>query len=435
MKEFLKRVKEDKVEWVKFQFSDFHGFVKSFEKPVSKLEEALKDGLWFDGSSVEGVSRICESDMFLIPDTSTYAKIPWKKNVARLYCDIHTPDGKPFEGDPRYILKKAIKKAKKLGYEYYTGPELEFFLLKKDENGNLIPHDKGGYFDLTLDQADEIRREIQQAIEDFGLSVDMGHHEVAPGQHEINFDYDRALKTADNVLTMKYVVKEIAKKYDLIATFMPKPIFGENGSGMHIHQSLFKDGKNAFFDKKDEYNLSDIAYNFIAGQLEHAKGLAAIVAPTVNSYKRLVPGYEAPVYICWGQVNRSALIRIPRYKKGKEKATRVELRCPDPSANPYLAFAAMLSAGLDGMKNELTPPNPIEDDVYHFDEKERKKNGICHLPYSLMDAIKELKKDEVIKKALGPDLFDKYVCAKIKEWDEFRVQVTEWEKEKYLENY
>jgi len=435
MKKFLKQVKKDKVEWIKFQFSDFHGFVKSFEKPVSKLEVALNEGLWFDGSSVEGVSRICESDMFLIPDISTYARLPWNKSVARLYCDVHTPNGQPFEGDPRYILKKATEEAKALGFKYYTGPELEFFLLKPDEKGNFIPHDKGGYFDLTLDKADDVRREMQKALEDFGLTVDMGHHEVAPGQHEINFDYGEALETADNVLTLKYTVKEIAKKHGLLATFMPKPIFGINGSGMHVHQSLFKDGKNAFFDKDDPYNLSKIAYGFIAGQLKHAKGLSAIVAPTVNSYKRLVPGYEAPVYICWAQQNRSSLIRIPKYKKGKENATRAELRCPDPSANPYLAFAVMLKAGLCGIRNNAEPPEPIEEDVYHFTEEELKEKSIGRLPYSLIDALKDLSDDEVVKKTLGPHLLEKYIAAKTKEWDEFRIRVTEWEKETYLENY
>lgn len=434
MKELLKKVKKDRIRWVKFQFSDFHGSVKSFEKPVEKLEEALNDGLWFDGSSVEGISRICESDMFLIPDKTTYAKVPWKKDVARIYCDIHTPDGNPFEGDPRYILKKACKEVEALGYKYCTGPELEFFLLKVDKKGNLIPHDKGGYFDLTLDKADEIRKEVEENLQSFGLKVDIGHHEVAPGQHEINFDYDEALKTADSVLTLKYTIKEIAKRHGLVATFMPKPIFGINGSGMHTHQSLFQNGKNAFFDAKDKYNLSKIAYSFIAGQLKHAKGLAAIVAPKVNSYKRLVPGYEAPVYICWGQINRSALIRIPKYKKGKEKATRVELRCPDPSANPYLAFAVMLKAGLDGVKNDSMPPEPVEEDVYHFTEKELKEKGIGNLPYSLMDAIKDLKNDEVVKEALGSHLFEKYVEAKTREWDEFRIRVTEWEREIYLEN-
>lgn len=434
MKELLKKVKKDEIKWVKFQFSDFHGSIKSFEKPVEKLEEAVNDGLWFDGSSVEGISRICESDMFLIPDKNTYSKIPWKKHVARLYCDVYTPKGEPFEGDPRYLLKKVSKEAEALGYKYYTGPELEFFLLKVDKKGNLIPHDKGGYFDLTLDKADEIRKEIEENLQSFGLKIDIGHHEVAPGQHEINFDYDEALKTADNVLTLKYTIKEIAKRHGLLATFMPKPIFGINGSGMHTHQSLFKNGKNYFFDSKDKYNLSKTAYNFIAGQLKHAKGLAAIVAPKVNSYKRLVPGYEAPVYICWGQINRSALIRIPKYKKGKEKATRVELRCPDPSANPYLAFAVMLKAGLDGVRNDLTPPEPVEEDVYHFTEKELKEKGIGNLPYSLMDAIKDLKSDEVIKEALGSHLFEKYVEAKTREWDEFRINVTEWERERYLEN-
>jgi len=435
MRQILKKAKKDKIDYVNFQFSDIHGFLKSFEKPISKLEEALTDGLWFDGSSVEGVSRIKESDMFLIPDGSTYSVIPWDRRVARIICDVHTADGNPFEGDPRYVLKKVLKEAEQVDLDYYVGPEFEFFMGKLDENGNFITHDQAGYYDLIQDKGEKIRREIMDALQEFGIRGDAHHHEVAPGQNEIDIEYGKALTLADSVLTSKWCVKKIAEKHGLVATFMPKPLFGENGSGMHVHQSLFNDGKNIFFDEEDKYNLSKVAYSFVAGQLNHAKGLAAIVAPTVNSYKRLVSGYEAPVYICWAQQNRSSLIRIPKYKKGKEKATRAELRCPDPSANPYLVFAAMLKTGLEGIKKEMKAPEPVEEDVYHFTENELREKNIGHLPYSLMDALKDLKNDDVVKEALGPKLTGTYLEAKTKEWDDFRIQVTDWERKKYLITY
>lgn len=406
------------------------------------MAESLEKGTWFDGSSIEGFTRIAESDMYLKPDASTYALLPWETGeeaTARFICDVYTPDSKPFEGDPRHILKKVMKEAEELGYEYNVGPELEFFLFKPKEDGQLIPitHDKAGYFDFSpRDLAMQVRNDIIKALESMGLEVEMSHHEVAPGQHEIDFKYGNALKTADNAITFKHVVKSIAQKHGIYASFMPKPLFGVNGSGMHVHQSLFdiKTGKNAFFDANDKYKLSSIAKSFIAGQLSHVKAMSAVVAPKVNSYKRLVPGYEAPVYICWAQINRSALIRIPRYSPGREHATRAELRCPDPSCNPYLAFAVMLKGGLDGIKDKSMPPEPVEEDVYEFDEVKLEKRKIDTLPGSLAEAIYELKKDKVIQEALGNHTYPIYLAAKKAEHDEYRLQVTSWELEKYFES-
>jgi len=422
------------------QFTDIHGTIKSVTIPIHKLGESLEKGTWFDGSSIEGFTRIAESDMYLKPDASTYAVLPWETGeeaTARFICDVYMPDGKPFEGDPRHILKKVLKEASELGYEYNVGPELEFFLFKPREDGQLIPvtHDKAGYFDFSpKDLAVEVRNDVIKALESMDLEVEMSHHEVAPGQHEIDFKYGEALKQADRAITFKHVVKSIAQKHGLYATFMPKPLFGVNGSGMHVHQSLFSNGKNAFFDAKDNYKLSSIAKSFIAGQLAHVKAMASVVAPKVNSYKRLVPGYEAPVYICWAQINRSALIRIPRYSPGREQATRAELRCPDPSCNPYLAFAVMLKAGLDGIKNEMEVPKPVEEDVYEFDEAKLETHKIDTLPASLGEAILELKKDKVIQEALGGHTYPIYIAAKKAEYDEYRLQVTSWELEKYFES-
>jgi glutamine synthetase len=435
----LRRVAKDGVKFINLQFTDIMGSVKTVTIPITHLKNAIERGVWFDGSSIEGFARIHESDMFLKPDLTTYAVIPWhngEEKTARFICDVYGPNGKPFEGDPRYVLKKVMEETKKMGFIYNTGPELEFFLFRK-EDGNIkpLPHDRGSYFDLTTDLAFEVRKDIILSLEKIGIQVEASHHEVAYAQHEIDFKYDNALKTADNAVTLKFAVKAIAQKHDLHATFMPKPIFGINGSGMHVHQSLFniKTGKNMFYDPKDKYKLSKIAYHFIAGQIEHARGMSAILAPLVNSYKRLVPGYEAPVYICWGQINRSALIRIPMYSKGREQSVRCELRCPDPSCNPYLAFAVMLKAGLDGIKRKLIPPKPVEENVYEFDDKMLESMNISVLPHSLYEAIKEMKKDKVIREALGEKLFERYVEAKMKEWDEFRTTVTEWEIERYLE--
>ncbi len=438
--DLLERVEKDGVKFVQLQFTDLHGVIKSVTIPVDKLGESLERGTWFDGSSIEGFTRIAESDMYLKPDASTYAVLPWETGEgasARLICDVFRPDGKPFEGDPRYILKKVLKEAADLGFEYNVGPELEFFLFKPRENGELIPttHDRAGYFDFSpKDLAIKVRNDIINALQALGLEVEMSHHEVAPGQHEIDFKYGDALLQADRAITFKHVVKSIAQAHGLYATFMPKPIYGENGSGMHVHQSLFKDGKNAFFDDKDKYKLSSLAKGFIAGQLSHVKAMAAVVAPKVNSYKRLVPGFEAPVYVCWGQTNRSALIRIPRYSPGKEQATRCELRCPDPSCNPYLAFAVMLKAGLDGIKNNMEPPSPVEEDVYKFDDSMLEDRKIGKLPASLGQAVLKLKKDDVIKSVLGEHTYEIYIAAKKAEFDEYRLQVTRWELEKYFDS-
>jgi len=435
----LERVKSNDVKFVDLQFTDLQGVVKSVTIPVDQLEASLTEGTWFDGSSIEGFARICESDMFLKPDPTTYAKIPWKaesKGTARLICDVYKEDGTPFEGDPRYILKKVMREAEEMGFIYNTGPELEFFLFKYDDQGQLkpLPHDTGGYFDLHMDYAYNVRRDIVLALEAFGIEVEASHHEVAAGQHEIDFKYGSAVETADKALTLKFTAKAIAHAHGLHATFMPKPIYGINGSGMHVHQSLFtKDGENAFFDASDPYKISNVARSFIAGQLEHVREFSAIIAPTVNSYKRLVPGYEAPVYVAWGQKNRSALIRVPRYSEGKEKATRAELRCPDPSSNPYLAFAAMLKAGLDGIKRGLTPPEPVEEDVYEFDDAKLSEKYIKTLPSSLGEAIAELSASSLMKEALGEHTFERYLAAKKSEYDDYRVHVTDWEVGRYLE--
>lgn len=437
----VEMAKEDEVLFVQLQFTDINGSIKSVTIPVHKLSEALEKGIWFDGSSIEGFTRIFESDMYLKPDPNTYSVLPWEpkeKVTARLFCDVFMPDGSPFEGDPRYILKRAIKEAENLGYEYNVGPELEFFLFKPRENNQIepTPHDVGGYFDFSpRDLASMVRRDIIIALEKMGLVIEMSHHEVATGQHEIDFKYSTALQTADNAITFKQAVKSIAHQHGLYATFMPKPIFGINGSGMHCHQSLFdiKTGDNLFFDTTDEYKLSKIAKKFIGGQLHHIKSMIAILAPSVNSYKRLVPGYEAPVYICWGQKNRSALIRIPRYSPGREHSTRAELRCPDPSNNPYMAFAVMLMAGLDGIKNNTALPRPVEENVYEFDGDQLSHRKIDSLPGSLDEAIGELKKNELMKTTLGTHTYETFIKAKQSEWDEYRIQITEWELKKYFE--
>jgi len=443
--ELIYRIKEDKVFFINLQFSDMMGVAKSVTIPVSKLEDALHYGLWFDGSSVEGFTRICESDMLLKPDIETYTVIPWMKNedtnVARIICDVYTPDNKPYEGDPRYILKKVVKEAEEMGFKYYTGPELEFFLFKM-ENGqlkvtdrsSLKTHDIGQYFDLILDLGYDIRREMIKVLTQMDIDVETSHHEVAPGQHEIDFKYDTAVKTADRVMTMKYALKAIAQKHGIHATFMPKPVTGINGSGMHVHQSLFSlDGKtNLFYNPNDKYKLSEIAYQFLAGQMFHVKAMAAFLNPTVNSYKRLVPGYEASTYICWAQQNRSALIRVPKYTPGKEKSTRFEIRNPDPSSNPYLAFAVLLKAGLDGIKNKMQVPPPVEEDVFEFDEKKLQEMNIDYLPYNLWRALKALEKNEVISDMFDKEFLNKYINAKRKEWDAYRIQVTDWELQRYL---
>jgi glutamine synthetase len=439
-KEVLEQVKADGVQFISLQFTDILGTIKSITIPAGGLEEAFERGVWFDGSSIQGFARIYESDMVLKPDPVTYRVLPWsvpERRRARLICDLYRPNGDPFAGDPRTVLRRVLARAEDKGYLYNTGPELEFFLFKKDGEfpTQPVPHDVGGYFDFSpRDEAQQVRSDIILALEKMGMEVEASHHEVATGQHEIDFRYADALTSADNAMTFKYTVKALAATYGVYATFMPKPIFGINGSGMHTHQSMFDEaGQNLFYDADDEYRLSKLAYSFIAGQLVHAKALAPIVAPTVNSYKRLVPGYEAPAYICWAQINRSALIRIPRYSPGRESSTRAELRCPDPSCNPYLAFAVMLAAGLDGIEKEMAAPPPVNEDVYDFDEDDLRERAIGVLPGTLGDALKELSDDAVVCEALGEHVYDSFYRAKQAEWDDYRIRVTEWELERYLE--
>ena len=438
--EVLSKVKEDNVKFISLQFTDVTGAVKSLDIPLNRLNVALKEGIWFDGSSVEGFARIQESDMRLVPDPATYALLPWSPadmRRARIFCEIYQPDGSPFLGDPRGTLKRMLAQIEVRGWTYNVGPEPEFFLFK--HNGPTIhpvPQDVGGYFDFSAsDAAVRVRTELMDALAGMGLEVEMGHHEVALGQHEIDFEYDEALRTADNVLTLKYTVKAIAAQHELVASFMPKPIFGINGSGMHCHQSLFdRQGKNLFFDPNEKYGLSKLAYGFIAGQLAHARALSAVVAPTVNSYKRLVPGYEAPVYIGWAQINRSALIRIPRYTPGREKSIRAELRCPDPSANPYLALTVMLAAALDGIDNNLPVPEPLNEiNVYHLTPEDRVAMNIAELPGSLAEALRLLEGDKVLQEALGPATYESFTRAKWAEVEEYRMRVMDWEVERYLE--
>ena len=435
----LESVKTQNIELLEMQFSDIDGAIKSVAIPSHKLEDALERGVWFDGSSIQGFTRIFESDMYLKPDIATFAAIPWKggngHKAARIICDVFTPNGKPFEGDPRHILKTQLAIASEMGFKYCTGPELEFFLFTP-RDGKIVPapHDVGGYFDFApRDLASDVRRDIIFSLEKLGLEIEASHKEVALGQHEIDFKYSDALKSADSVMSFKYTTKSISQSYGLYASFMPKPIFGINGSGMHVHQSLFSGGKNVFFDQSGKYHLSKTALHFISGQLRHEKALSAIVAPTVNSYKRLVPGYEAPCYISWGQTNRSALIRIPSYSPGRENATRAELRCPDPSCNPYLAFAAMLSAGIDGIKNKLEPPEPMEENLYEIEPEKKKAMGISTLPSSLSEAVDEFENDKIVRASLGPWASVQFAQAKRAEWDDFRIHVSEWEMAKYLE--
>ncbi len=439
----LKAAEEQKIRFVNLQFTDIVGMVKTVTIPMHRFQGCIEHGMWFDGSSIEGFARIAESDMYLQPDLKTFRTIPWENTedsvTARVFCQVFTPKGEPFAGDPRSVLLRVMAEAEELGYIYNTGPELEFFLFRPDENGRIapLPHDQAGYFDLSTDLASEVRKEMVNGLEAMGIRVEASHHEVAVGQHEIDFEYADALTTADNAVTFKYTLKAVAEGHDLYATFMPKPIFGINGSGMHTHQSLFsiETGKNTFYNPKDEYGLSDDAKFFLAGQLAHAKGMCAIIAPLVNSYKRLVPGYEAPVYISWARINRSALIRIPKASPGKTSSTRIELRCPDPSCNPYLAFAVMLKCGLDGIKKKMPLPEPVEENLYLLDEAQLLRRNVSMLPGSLSEALQELEKDEVVQEALGPHVYQHFVEAKTMEWNAFRQQVTPWELDRYLEIY
>ncbi len=440
VKEVLKKVKEDNIKYVCLQFTDVTGAVKSVDIPASRVEKALKEGVWFDGSSVHGFARIQESDMRLLPDANTYAVLPWsqpERRRARLFCDIYQPDGSLFPGDPRGVLKSILQRIEDRGWKANMGPEPEFFLLRRNgtDSINPVPHDVGGYFDFSAsDEAQRVRTELMLGLSSMGLEVEMGHHEVALGQHEIDFRFANALHAADNVVTLKYTIRALAAKYGLIATFMPKPIFGINGSGMHTHQSIFSTkGENLFFDENDPFMLSSIAYGYIAGQIQHARALAGIVAPTVNSYKRIVPGYEAPVYVCWAQINRSAMIRIPKYS-GQPDSIRAELRFPDPTCNPYLAFACMLAAGLDGIERKLECPEPVNNvNIYEMSQEELTARNVGQLPGSLGEALDELDKDEVLKDTLGEEAYEAFVRAKRAEWDEFRTKVMDWEVKYYLE--
>ena len=434
-KDVLEMVKENDVKFIRLWFTDIMGQVKSFAITDNELEKALEEGMGFDGSSITGYQAIEESDMIAMPDPNTFSILPWRpkeKAVARMICDVLEPNGKPYVGDPRYVLKRALQRAKQMGFDhFYLGPELEFFYFKSDQVTEIL--DKGGYFDLTtLDVASDLRRETVLALEKMGINIEYSHHEVGPSQHEIDMRYADALKMADDVLTYRVVVKEIANKFGVYATFMPKPLFGENGSGMHTHQSLFKGNTNAFFDKSASDNLSDVAHKYIAGLLTHAKEICSIFAQSVNSYKRLVPGYEAPVYIAWSQRNRSALIRVPLYHPGQEKATRCEFRACDPACNPYLTFAAMLSAGLEGVEKGYKIPKEMDKNLYHLSDDERKSMGIESLPDSLGHAISITEESELVKKTLGEHIFSRFIELKRKEWEEYRIQVSEYELKRYL---
>jgi glutamine synthetase len=430
----LKIVKDKNVRFIRLWFTDVLGVLKSFAITPRELELAFEEGMGFDGSSIEGFARIHESDMVAKPDPATFAILPWRPQeytVARMFADILNPDGTPYAGDPRHVLKRNLKKAADLGYIMYCGPELEYFYFKDSKGTETL--DQGGYFDLTpLDMASDMRRDTILALESMGIKVEYSHHEVAPSQHEIDLRYTDALAMADNAMTYRLVVKEIAQKHGVYATFMPKPIFGQNGSGMHVHQSLFKGERNAFFDGSDKYNLSKVGKSYIAGVLKHSREICLLVAQWVNSYKRLVPGYEAPVYISWARRNRSALVRVPMYKPGKEKATRIECRFPDPACNPYLAFAGMLAAGLKGIQENYSLAEPVEEDIFEMSEAERKKAGIANLPGSLGEAVAEAEKSALVKETLGDHVFNKLIENKKIEWDRFRIHVSDYELEKYL---
>ncbi len=432
-------IKRNDIRFIRLQFSDIMGVAKHVTIPISHWDDAIEHGVWFDGSSVEGFARVAESDMYLAPDLSSFAVVPWDMDLstARVICDIYTPDGDPFEGDPRYILKRQIQRANEMGLAYQVGPELEFFLFKRHADGSLLPlepHDHAGYFDVSTDQANNVRRQMVDSLQALGIRVESSHHEGAAGQNEIDFGYGPALTAADHAMTFRITLKAVAQKNNLHCTFMPKPIANMNGSGMHVHQSLWSLEKQdtAMYDPENEYGLSEIALQFIAGQLSHARALAPIIAPLVNSYKRLVPGYEAPVYISWGRTNRSALIRIPRITRGRYKSTRCELRCPDPSANPYLALAVMLAAGLDGIEKRMAPMPPAEEDLYHVDGI---RAGLETLPGDLGEALEELQADEIIQAAMGQHVYERYVEAKSQEWNEYRLYVSQWELDRYLTRY
>lgn len=430
--ELLAQAREQRIEFVRLQFTDILGVMKNVAIPASQLERALGNEVMFDGSSIEGFTRVEESDMNLRPDLSTWAVLPWRPRVARLICDIHKADGTPFEGDPRFVLKRAVARANEMGFRMMVGPEIEFFLFTRSDDGKptTTTHDMGGYFDLSpVDKGEDARREVVLALEEMGFEVETSHHEVAPGQHEVDFKYADALEGADRVSTFKLVTRTVAERHGLHATFMPKPIFGVNGSGMHCNISLFSAEGNAFYDPSGPGRLSTTARHFVGGLLKHAKAITAVTNPLVNSYKRMVPGYEAPVYVSWSASNRTALVRVPA---SREVGTRVELRSPDPSCNPYLAFAVILAAGLDGIRNQTDPPEPCKRNVFQMTHEERRREGIGSLPGNLKDALEELARSEVIRAALGQHLFEHFLEAKSIEWDVYRSQIHQWELDQYL---
>ncbi|MBI4285113.1 MAG: glutamine synthetase [Chloroflexi bacterium] len=431
----LSRVKELNVKYISLWFTDILGMLKSFTITAQELPGAFEEGMGFDGSSIEGFVRIDESDMVAMPDPTTFQLIPWTPKdeppMARMFCDVLRPGGEPFDGDPRYVLKRNLKRAADLGYTYYVGPELEYFYFKSHQETEAL--DEAGYFDLTpRDAAIDMKRETVDALQAMGIEIEFFHHEVATSQHEIDMRYTDALTMADNVMTYRLIVKEIALKNGFYATFMPKPVFGINGSGMHVHQSLFKGDRNAFFDKDDAYHLSKVARSYVAGLLAHAPEITAITSQWVNSYKRLVPGYEAPDYLSWARRNRSDLIRVPEYRPGREKATRIEYRSPDPACNPYLTFSVMLASGLDGIQKKLVPPEPVEENVYEMSDEERKQRGIGSLPGSLLEATQLAENSPVVREALGEHVFKAFIENKKKEWDQYRIQITDYELKKYL---
>ncbi|HJX70040.1 MAG TPA: glutamine synthetase family protein [Dehalococcoidia bacterium] len=427
-------VEEHGVKFIRMWFTDILGFLKSFTLTVEELERALEEGVGFDGSSIQGFTRIDESDMLARPDPNTFSLLPWRPMehaTAKMFCDIYWPGGQPFEGDPRYVLKRNLKRATDLGYTYYVGPELEYFYFHSAEGTK--PLDQGGYFDVTPpDIASDLRRETVLTLEEMGVKVEYSHHEVAPSQHEIDLRYSDALTMADNVMTYRLVVKQVAQKHGVYATFMPKPILEVNGSGMHVHMSLFKGERNAFFDKDEPYHLSKVGKCFLAGLLKHAAEITVVTSQWVNSYKRLIPGYEAPVYITWARRNRSDLIRIPEYQPGREKATRIELRSPDPACNPYLAFSVILAAGLEGIEKKYPLPEPAEENVFELKSEERERRGIRTLPGSLAEAIQVAEGSELVRKALGEHVFHTFIQNKRIEWDKYRSQVTDYELKRYL---
>jgi glutamine synthetase len=436
----ISEAKRQQVRFVNLEFTDVVGIVKSVTIPVEQFPDCLAHGKWFDGSAIESFARIAESDMYLRPDLSTFAVIPWSAPndvTARIICDVLTPAGERYQGDPRAVLRRALREAEQQGFSYVVAPELEFFLLQRaDGKPAPLPHDQGSYYDLSTDLAASVRREMVQALQAMGPRIETSHHEVAAGQHELDFEPAEALASADAIMTARYALKAIAQQHDLYATFLPKPFFGINGSGMHIHQQLLRleDGANAFADPTDrEYGLSPLARHFLAGQLAHARSMTAILAPLVNSYKRLVPGYEAPVMISWARVNREALLRVPRVNPDQTQNTRVELRSPDPSCNPYLALAVMLKAGLDGITNQLSLPAPVEESLYMLDETARLRRHVALLPATLGEALEDLRRDGLVREALGEHIADRFLEAKTIEWDEYRKQVHAWELERYLE--